>query len=97
MSDNPINLARIHHAVIICRNYERSKVFYRGVLGLKVVRENYRCDRESWKLALALPDGGQIELFSIPEPPARHSGPGTAGLHHLAFAAPELDARVSVH
>lgn len=59
-------LNAIHHVAIICSDYARSKRFYTELLGLKVLAENYRTGRDSWKLDLALPNGDQIELFSFP-------------------------------
>ena len=85
-------LRAIHHAAIICSDYDRSKAFYTQVLGLRVLDENYRAARQSWKLDLALPDGGQIELFSFPGAPARPTTPEAQGLRHLAFATGDLDA-----
>lgn len=87
-------LQKIHHAAIICSDYARSKAFYCETLGLRVLDENYRAERDSWKLDLALPDGGQIELFSFPEVPKRASRPEACGLRHLAFAVADLDACV---
>ncbi|OEE50287.1 MULTISPECIES: VOC family protein [Vibrio] len=78
-------LKRIHHAAIICSDYARSKAFYTQILGLPVIAENYRAARDSYKLDLALPDGGQIELFSFPNTPPRPSFPEAQGLRHLAF------------
>lgn len=83
-------LLRIHHAAIICSDYERSKRFYTEVLGLRVVAEHLRAERQSWKLDLALPDGAQIELFSFPSPPPRPSRPEAQGLRHLAFAVQDV-------
>jgi glyoxylase I family protein len=83
-------LRRIHHVAIICADYERSKAFYVNLLGLRVVAEHYRAQRQSHKLDLALPDGGQIELFSFPSPPPRPSRPEAQGLRHLAFAVDDL-------
>ena len=88
-------LLNIHHVAIICSDYARSKHFYCEVLGLSVIAEHYRQQRDSWKLDLALPDGGQLELFSFPEPPARPSRPEACGLRHLAFAVASLDAVVA--
>lgn len=85
-------LFRIHHAAIICSDYAVSKHFYVEVLGLKVVAENYRPARQSYKLDLALPDGGQIELFGFPEAPVRPSYPEARGLRHLAFAVGDVVA-----
>lgn len=78
-------LNAIHHVAIICSNYPRSKAFYVQLLGLQVLAENYRSERDSWKLDLALPNGNQLELFSFPNPPPRPSRPEAQGLRHLAF------------
>lgn len=83
-------LKRIHHAAIICSDYARAKAFYTDILGLKIVAENYRAARDSYKLDLALPDGSQIELFSFPGAPARPSYPEAQGLRHLAFAVDDV-------
>lgn len=88
-------LLSIHHAAIIVSDYTRSRAFYTEVLGLRVLAENLRADRGSWKLDLGLPDGGQIELFSFPDPPARPTRPEARGLRHLAFAVADLDAAVA--
>ena len=83
-------LLRIHHAAIICSNYEISKRFYTQVLGLAVVAEHWRGARRSWKLDLALPDGSQLELFSFEDRPPRPSYPEARGLRHLAFAVADV-------
>jgi glyoxylase I family protein len=85
-------LLRIHHAAIICSDYERSKCFYTEVLGLSIVAEHFRTARNSWKLDLGLPDGSQVELFSFPDAPARPSYPEAQGLRHLAFAVADVVA-----
>lgn len=89
---NPPALHGVHHAAIICSDYERSKAFYTGVLGLPIIDENYRQARGSWKLDLRLPDGSQLELFSFPDPPPRPSRPEACGLRHLAFAVDDVGA-----
>ncbi|EJK2101226.1 glyoxylase I family protein [Vibrio cholerae] len=83
-------LKRIHHAAIICSDYPRSKAFYTEILGLRVVAENYRAVRDSYKLDLTLPDGSQIELFSFPNAPERPSFPEAQGLRHLAFVVDDV-------
>ena len=85
-------LLRIHHAAIICSDYEASKRFYVEVLGLRVIAENFRAARRSWKLDLALPDGSQVELFSFDGAPPRPSYPEARGLRHLAFAVADVAA-----
>lgn len=88
-------LKRFHHVAIIAGDYARSKAFYTEVLGLSVVAETYRAARDSWKLDLALPGGGQIELFSFPDAPTRPSRPEAQGLRHLCFAVDDLDRTVA--
>lgn len=89
-------LKAIHHVAIICSDYEKSKHFYTVILGLKIVAENYRANRSSYKLDLKLPCGAQIELFSFPNPPARPNTPEALGLRHLAFAVDSI-AVISAH
>lgn len=90
-----MHLSSIHHVALICSDYPRSKRFYTQVLGLRVLAEVYREARGSYKLDLALPDGGQLELFSFPDPPPRPSYPEACGLRHLAFAVVDIDACVA--
>ncbi|HDU8577389.1 VOC family protein [Vibrio sp. CCB-PB317] len=81
----------IHHVAIICSDYPRSKRFYTELLGLKVIAENYRKAKDSYKLDLALPDGSQVELFSFPDAPERPSFPEAQGLRHLAFQVDDVE------
>ncbi|RAU81841.1 SMU1112c/YaeR family gloxylase I-like metalloprotein [Pontibacter arcticus] len=83
-------LKRIHHIAIICSDYKKSKEFYTSILGLTVLREVYRDERQSYKLDLALNGEYVLELFSFPSPPARPSRPEAAGLRHLAFAVIDI-------
>ncbi|CAK1768994.1 VOC domain-containing protein YaeR [Vibrio crassostreae] len=83
-------LKGIHHAAIICSDYELSKRFYTEVLKLEIIAENYREARQSYKLDLALPNGAQIELFSFPDAPERPSFPEAQGLRHLAFCVDDV-------
>ncbi len=87
-----MKLLGLHHVAVIASDYERSKAFYTEVLGLAVIAEIYREQRQSWKLDLALPGGGQIELFSFPDPPPRTNAPEACGLRHLAFALADVEA-----
>jgi glyoxylase I family protein len=83
-------LLAIHHVAIICADYQRSKHFYTELLGLKILAENYRAERQSYKLDLQLPDGSQLELFSFIGAPARPSKPEAQGLRHLSFAVSDV-------
>lgn len=84
---------KIHHIAIICSNYNVSKKFYTEVLGLTILREIYRAERDSWKLDLGIGDHYIIELFSFPEPPKRPSRPESCGLRHLAFAVENVEQK----
>jgi len=85
-------LKSIHHAAIICSDYQISKHFYVSILGLELIAENYRAERDSFKLDLKLPNGGQIELFSFPNSPERPSFPEALGLRHLAFNVESVES-----
>lgn len=89
-----MQLKKIHHIAIICTDYQRSKAFYTTILGLQIIREVYRQERDSYKLDLSLNGEYVIELFSFPSPPPRPSRPEAAGLRHLAFAIENIEAVV---
>ena len=83
-------LNQVHHIAIISSNYEVSKKFYTEILGLEIIREIYREERQSFKLDLALNGQYIIELFSFPNPPKRVSRPEATGLRHLAFEVNDI-------
>lgn len=84
---------KIHHIAIICSDYQVSKRFYTEILGLNIIREIYREERQSYKLDLAIGDDYVIELFSFPNPPKRPSRPESCGLRHLAFAVENVEQK----
>lgn len=88
-----MKLKQIHHVAIIARDYQKAKHFYTQILGLPIVREVYREERDSYKLDLSLGDS-EIELFSFPDPPKRPNSPEAAGLRHLCFTVLDLDEAV---
>ena len=85
---------QIHHVAIIASDYERSKHFYVNILGLEVIRENYRAERQSYKLDLKV-GTSEIELFSFPNSPERPSYPEACGLRHLCFRVEDIEQVVS--
>jgi glyoxylase I family protein len=88
-------LNRVHHIAIICANYEQSKSFYTDILGLDIIQEVHRVERQSYKLDLSLNGVYILELFSFPNPPQRVSRPEATGLRHLAFEVDDLDKVVT--
>jgi glyoxylase I family protein len=87
-------LSKVHHIAIIASDYEKSKTFYTEVLGLEIINETFRADRDSYKLDLALQGEYIIELFSFPNPPKRTSRPEAAGLRHLAFEVENIEIAI---
>lgn len=85
-----LQLNKIHHIAIICSDYQKSKTFYTSVLGLTIIQEIYRQERQSYKLDLALNGEYAIELFSFPTPPKRPSTPEAAGMRHLSFEVTDI-------
>jgi glyoxylase I family protein len=86
-----LNINKEHHIAIICSNYQVSKQFYTEVIGLEILKETYRAERDSYKLDLALNGNYIVELFSFPNPPKRPSRPEATGLRHSAFEVNNLD------
>jgi len=87
-------LKRIHHIAIICSDYQKSKYFYTEILGMQIIKEVYRKERQSYKLDLALNGIYIIELFSFPNPPTRVSRPEACGMRHLAFEVSSLETAI---
>lgn len=88
-----MNFKSIHHVAIICSDYEKSKNFYVNTLGLEVIREVYRKERNSYKLDLKI-GNSQIELFSFKNSPERLSYPEACGLRHLALEVSNIEETV---
>lgn len=85
-----MELSQIHHVAIIVSDYEKSKEFYVEKLGFDIIRENYRADRNDYKLDLKLGDA-ELEIFGMKNPPSRVSGPEACGLRHLAFKVKHIE------
>ena len=80
----------IHHIAIIGSDYKKSKHFYVDLLGFYVIRENYRRERDDYKIDLACGEQ-EIELFIIKDAPARVNYPEALGLRHLAFKVDSVE------
>ncbi len=79
--------------LLFVRTIRFPKKFYTEILGLNIIREVYREERQSYKLDLAIGEHYVIELFSFPDPPKRASGPESCGLRHLAFAVEDVNSK----
>lgn len=90
-----MNLSQIHHIAIIVSDYEASKDFYANKLGFQIVRENYRPERNDWKLDLKVNETTELEIFGVKNPPARVTRPEAAGLRHLAFFTDNIEETVA--
>lgn len=87
----------VHHVALIASDYEKSREFYVDKLGFQIVRENFREDRQDYKLDLAL-EGVELEIFapakrdsSYSLHPKRPSFPEAYGLRHLAFKVTDIE------
>ena len=89
-----MELNKIHHIAIIGSDYQKSKHFYVDLLGFKIIRENYRNERDDYKIDLKCGDL-EIELFIIKNAPKRPSYPEALGLRHLAFYVEDVEAMVT--
>ena len=49
-----MQLSEIHHIAIIVSDYEASRDFYVNKLGFQVIRENWRPEKQDWKLDLRI-------------------------------------------
>lgn len=81
---------KVHHIAIIGSDYEKSKKFYADTLGFEVIRENYRPDKDDYKIDLKL-GTMELELFIVKNCPKRPSYPEAYGLRHLAFAVDSVE------
>ena len=83
-----MKLKSIHHVAIIVSDYQKSREVYVDKLGFTVLRENYRPEKDDWKLDLQIGEGDslvELEIFGVKNPPKRVTQPEAAGLRHLAF------------
>lgn len=83
----------IHHIAIICSDKDSALDFYVKKLGFEIIRENYRPERDDWKIDLRLNSETEIELFIMKGHPQRPS-PESYGLRHLAFKVEDFDLAV---
>ncbi|BDG37600.1 VOC family protein [Saccharococcus caldoxylosilyticus] len=90
-----MHFTRVHHIAIICSDYERSKHFYTNILRFRVIHEQYREERRSYKLDLQVGEHTQIELFSFEHPPKRPSHPEACGLRHLALEVENIEEAIA--
>ena len=89
-----MKLNKIHHLAVIVSDYEKSKDFYVNQLEFEIIRENYRAERDDWKLDLRLGDC-ELEIFGVKNPPARVNRPEACGLRHLAFTVENMEEAVA--
>ena len=90
-----MKLSGIHHIAIIASDYAKSREFYVDKLGFEVISEHRRPERNDVILNLRVDDTTQIELFGMPNPPSRVTGPEACGLRHLAFHVEHIEEAVS--
>ena len=86
-------LNQVHHVAIIASDYEKTRRFYVEQLELPIIRENYREERDDYKLDLKVGDI-ELEIFGVKNPPKRVTNPEACGLRHLAFKVENIEDAV---
>ena len=86
-------LNQVHHVAIIASDYEKTRKFYVELLELPIIRENYRKERDDYKLDLQVGDI-ELEIFGVKNPPKRVTNPEACGLRHLAFKVENIEEAV---
>ena len=89
-----MKLSFVHHIAIIVSDIKKAREFYVDKLGFNVIRENYRKERDDWKLDLRVDEHTELEIFAEKNPPKRVNRPEACGLRHLAFRVESLEETV---
>ena len=89
-----MKLNSVHHIAIIVSDIEKAREFYINKLGFEVIRENYRKERDDWKLDLRVDEHTELEIFVEKNPPKRVNRPEACGLRHLAFRVESIEETV---
>lgn len=89
-----MKLNSVHHIAIIVSNIEKAREFYIKKLGFEAIRENYRKERDDWKLDLRVDEHTELEIFAEKNPPKRVNWPEACGLRHLAFRVASVEETV---
>ena len=89
-----MKLNSVHHIAIIVSNIEKAREFYIKKLGFEAIRENYRKERDDWKLDLRVDEHTELEVFAEKNPPKRVNRPEACGLRHLAFRVESVEETV---
>ena len=74
-----MKLNSVHHIAIIVSNIEKAREFYIKKLGFEAIRENYRKERDDWKLDLRVDEHTELEIFAEKNPPKRVNWPEACG------------------
>ena len=89
-----MKLNSVHHIAIIVSDIEKAREFYIKKLGFEAIRENYRKERDDWKLDLRMDEHTELEIFAEKNPPKRVNRPEACGLRHLAFRVESVEETV---
>ena len=89
-----MKLNSVHHIAIIVSDIEKAREFYIKKLGFEAIRENYRKERDDWKLDLRVDEHTELEIFAEKNPPKRVNRSEACGLRHLAFRVESVEETV---
>ena len=88
MSERRLRIAGLHHVTVLCADVERSLAFYRGVLGMRLVKQTVNDDdRGARHLFFGDEEGRPGTLVTCLEYPDLDEGVvGRGSTHHFALA-----------
>ena len=89
-----MKLNSVHHIAIIVSDVEKARRFYVDKLGFEMIRENYRKERDDWKLDLRVDEHTELEIFAEKNSPKRVNRPEACGLRHMAFRVESVEETV---
>ena len=92
--ESVLKFQHVHHVAIIASDYEKTMDFYVKKLGFEVLRESHRPEKGDIKLDLKFGDQ-ELEIFVVPNAPARPNYPESLGLRHLAFKVENVKETVA--
>ena len=88
-----LRIAGLHHVTLICSSVDRADAFYRGVLGMRLVKQTHNQDDPSARhFHFGDEAGSPGTVVSLLEYPQMEAGtPGRGSTHHIALCVESED------
>lgn len=88
-----LRIAGLHHVTLICSSVDRATAFYRGILGMRLVKQTHNHDDPGARhFHFGDEAGSPGTLVSLLEYPQMEAGtPGRGSTHHIALCVESED------